>query len=235
MELTAIKKRRIYQSIIEQIKTSIEKGDLKPGDKLPSERDLAQILSVSRSAVREAISVLESGSIVEIFPGIGVYLSKRANDQLLSQIDQILNKREVNLLELLEMRLGVEGQSAYLAAERRTEVELEKIKNAYNALEAAANHNQLGANEDYQFHISIVKASHNSLLLHAVKIFSDKFLQGIQECRSESMKIPGKSEMVLQEHWSVYEAIKYRDPECAQKMMVLHLHSIKERYARYLS
>ena len=231
MKLTAIKKRRVSQNIVEQIKFAIENEELQPGDKLPSERELAQTFSVSRTAVREAISALESASIIEVRPGIGIFLKPSDHKELMIGIDGILNDGDIKLLELLEMRVGLEGQAAYLAAKRRTDKQLQKIKAAYDALEASALSHHVAAQEDYLFHISIVEASHNNLLLEAVKLFSDKFKQGIEDSRSKSMMVPGKSEMVLKEHWNIYQAIESQDPELAQQMMVYHLDSIKDRYA----
>ncbi|MDQ0189808.1 FadR family transcriptional regulator [Alicyclobacillus cycloheptanicus] len=231
MAFTAIKKPRIYQSIIEQIKHLIESGDIQPGDKLPSERALAQSLSVSRSAVREAISVLASANLIEVLPGIGIYLKKSPQEQLLAEINALMEDEQVSLLEILELRLGVEGQAAYLAAERRTLVQLDVIQAKYRALELAARTNQVAAKEDYEFHISIVAASQNRLLLQAVKVFSDKFHKGIQQSRTRTMQDPDKVERVLDEHKKIYEAIRDGDAERARLMMISHLNAIKERYA----
>ncbi|GIM46005.1 GntR family transcriptional regulator [Collibacillus ludicampi] len=232
MKLAPIQKKRIYQYIIEQIKASIENGELLPGDKLPSERELADKLSVSRSAVREAFSVLDSAGLVRIMQGIGVFLKEDENEELITRMNDILNPHGVNLVELLEVRQGIEGQAAYLAAIRRSEADLQKIKTAYNHLEQAVAAQQVAAEEDYAFHISVVKASQNSMLLQAVKFLSDKFLQGVHQSRSESLKIPGKSQMVLAEHVEILNAIAEQDPEKAQQAMWQHLQNVKLRYLK---
>jgi len=219
----------VYQDIIEQIKASIESGELKPGEKLPSERELANMLSVSRTAIREAISVMASAGVVEIFRGIGVFLKEDENDKLLRRINELFQQKGINLVELLEVRQGIEGQAAYLAAIRRTESDLQKIKFAYKKMEDFYAGNQTAEKEDFEFHTSIVKATQNKMLLQSVKLFSNEFLQEVKQLRNKSI-ITGKSQEVLSEHLDIYEAIEKQAPENAQKAMLEHLNNANRRY-----
>lgn len=233
MKISPIRKKRVYQIIIEQIKESIGKGELKPGEKMPSERDFAEKLGVSRTAVREAFSVLESIGIVDTLPGIGVFLKKNSNEELIEEINKALEEKSdnVNILELIEVRQGIEVQAAYLAAIRRTGTDLQAIKKAYEKLESAANRQLVGAKEDLEFHISIVKASHNDMLLQIVKICYDKFLQGIEKFRTEEMKIPPALKISLDiEHLNIYQAIVDKDTKKAQDTVWQHLENIKVSY-----
>lgn len=228
------KQKRVYQFIIEQVKESMENGDLKPGDKLPSERELANLMSVSRSAIREALSVMESAGLVEVLRGIGVFLKEDENGQLLSRMDGILHQRGINLVELLEVRQGIEGQSAYLAAIRRTKSDVKELKRAYEQMEKKYANNQVAEQEDLEFHTSVVKASKNLMLLESVKLFSDTFLDGVQQLRSKSI-LTGKSQVVLLEHLDIYKAIEKQDPEKAQEAMLHHLRNAKGRYFKDLN
>jgi GntR family transcriptional repressor for pyruvate dehydrogenase complex len=230
LKLSPIQKKRVYQNIIEQIKASIERSELVPGDKLPSERELAERLSVSRSAVREAISVLESAGMVRIMQGIGVFLEEDRHKDLSARMNGIIHQQGMNLVELLEVRQGIEGQAAYLTAARRSQLDLKVIENAYEGLQNAVLEQKVAAAEDYQFHISIVEASRNQMLLQAVKLFSDRFQQGLHKSRSESMRIPGKSQVVLEEHLKIIEAIREQNAEKAQKAMWQHLQNVKSRF-----
>lgn len=229
MDLKPIQKKRVYQEIIEQIKDSIRSGRLKPGDKLPSERELADRLSVSRNAVREAVSVMESAGLVEILQGIGIFLKEDHHDILTTRIDRLLNHQGLNLVELIEVREGLEGHGAFMAAKRRTAEDLERIKIAYENMQKAYELEQIGAEEDYEFHLAVVNAAKNTTLLDTVRLFSDTFIFGVQQLRKKSIR-KGQSQTVLLEHFEIYEAIKHGDPERAEKAMRAHLANAKKRF-----
>lgn len=233
LKLSPIKKTRVYKTIIEQIKESIKRGELKPGDKLPSERELAERLSVSRSAVREAFSALESSGVVDTLPGTGIFLKKDSNEELIHAIDGILQNKgnDLDIVELLEVRQGIEVQAAYLAALRRTDQDLKRIKKAYENLEKAAKSGKVAAEEDLEFHISVVKASHNQMLLQIIKLFLNKFYHSIEKFRIEDMKIPDQQKISLDiEHLNIYQAIEEKDTEKAQNAMWKHYENVKLSY-----
>lgn len=230
MKLVSIQKQRVYQIVIDQIKQSIERGELTPGDKLPSERELAEGLSVSRAAVREAMSVLEAIRIVKILPGVGIFLEENSNNDLIARMSEIVRVGNTDLTQMLEVRQAIEGQAAHLAALRRTEADLQSLLEAYQGLERSVERNEIAAEEDYRFHMAVVEAAYNPMLLETVKFFSERFLAGLYHSRSESVQIPGKSKAVLEEHWQIYTAIADKNSEQAQKCMWVHLQNVKSRY-----
>ncbi|WP_303450624.1 FadR/GntR family transcriptional regulator [Oceanobacillus profundus] len=227
--LKPIRRKRLYQDIIEQIQLLIRDNELKPGDKLPSEREMAENLSVSRTSVREAISVMESAGLVEVLQGKGVFLINDENTKLLNKLDKLLNSQGLNLIELIEVRQGLEGQAAYLAAIRRSETDLQKIKSAYIKMEKAYANDLVAAEEDYEFHISVVTAAKNPMLLKAVELFTDPFIQGVNILREKSIK-SGKGQIILSEHFDIYKAIEEQDELKAQTAMWNHLVAAKKRY-----
>ena len=229
MMLKPIRRKRLYQDIIEQIQLLIRDNELKPGDKLPSEREMAENLSVSRTSVREAISVMESAGLVEVLQGKGVFLINDENTKLLNKLDKLLNSQGLNLIELIEVRQGLEGQAAYLAAIRRSETDLQKIKSAYIKMEKAYANDLVAAEEDYEFHISFVTAAKNPMLLKAVELFTDPFIQGVNILREKSIK-SGKGQIILSEHFDIYKAIEEQDELKAQTAMWNHLVAAKKRY-----
>lgn len=234
MSFEPIKKTRVYSVIIKKIKKSVEQGELKPGDQLPSERDLSKRLSVSRSAVREAISVLESSGIVERLHGVGVFLKKNTQDEILDRINTIINKgfSRNNLIELIEVRQGIEVQAAFLAATRRTEEDVKLIKNAFLSLKVASLNKQAAVEEDFEFHLSVVKASHNNMLLEVFKIFNNKFLESIKQIRSKDIKFLDEESIKvhIEEHYQIYLAIVKKDSKKAKIAMNHHLENIKSSY-----
>lgn len=230
MKLVSIQKQRVYQIVIDQIKKSIERGELKSGDKLPSERELAEALGVSRAAVREAMSVMEAIRLVKVFPGVGIYLEDDPHKELIASMDEMVRIGNNGLIQLLEVRQAIESQAAYLAALRRKEADLQALDEAYERLRLSVDRNDVAAEEDYRFHLAVVEAAYNPMLLESVKFFSEKCLAGLYRSRSESIRIPGKSKMVLEEHWQIYRAIADKEPHRAQKVMWEHLQNVKSRY-----
>ncbi len=232
LKLMPIQKQRVYQMIIEQIKTSVENGDLKPGERLPSERDLAESLNVSRSAVREAFSVLEASRLIRVQPGVGVFLESDANKEIVARLSEMITSREsdLQLVQLLEVRQALESQAAYLAAIRRSQADIRAIRQAYDRLATSVAGGQVAAEEDLRFHMTIVAAADNPMLAEAVKLISDRCLAGLHVSRSESIRIPGKSAEVLEEHERIMLEIEAQNPGQAQQAMWDHLYNVKTRY-----
>ncbi|MDM8150092.1 FadR/GntR family transcriptional regulator [Priestia megaterium] len=227
MSFSPVKKDRASKVVIEQIKNAVKKGDFLPGDKLPPERDLAKQFSLSRGVVREAISVLESKGIVEVKPGIGVFLVDNEQEQLFDLFNSLLRNEDSSLIELLELRQSIESQAAYYAAERRSESELYKIKKAMDKLEYCFEQGKVAAQEDFEFHMAIAEASHNSMMVHTLRLISDHIINGLYEAGADALKIPGQDKIALDQHKDIYLAIKDADPELARKAVITHLDSIK--------
>lgn len=230
MRLRPIKKTRAYQGVIEQIKRSVEAGELRAGDRLPSERELAVALSISRTAVREAISALESAGTVEIRPGVGVFLKQDSPGEIIQRIDKALNPDVAHLIELLELRQGVESQAAYLAALKADEHLKDEIAEAYINLEKVVMSGQLGTEEDFRFHLAVVNASGNQLLGQVIELVSGRFKEGLEESRKQSLSIPGQSQAILLEHEEILRAIQAGEAEKARDSMWRHLDNVRARY-----
>ena len=228
MAFVPVEKKRIYHVIIEQIKGAIDRGELKPGDRLPSERKLAESLSVSRSTIKEAISVLESAGIVDIRPGVGVFLRQNSLEHIILDINMILGKK-TNMVELLEFRQALESNAAYYAALRATAEDHARIKKAFEKLEQAVLDNRIAALEDFAFHMEVCLASKNMLFKKVLDSISDVFLDGLKESRSISQKM-GRSKIILEEHRKIYEAILSGDATLSRKEMWEHIQKVKERF-----
>jgi GntR family transcriptional repressor for pyruvate dehydrogenase complex len=230
VKLTPIKKVRHYKGVVEQIGRSVEAGELKGGDRLPSERELAAGLGISRGAVREAISALETAGTVEIRPGVGIFLRDGGARNLLSAIDGILHPSNAHLVEMLEVRQGVETQAAYLAALRADGSSVDRIEATYRSLKEAVGRGRIGTEEDFSFHLAIVEASGNRLLGQLIQVISGRFRDGLEESRRESMSVPGQSQAILLEHADILQAIKDGDAGRARDSMWTHLENVRSRY-----
>ena len=231
---------RLYQSIVNRIVQDIEDGCYHIGDKLPPERDLAEMLKVSRTSVREAIIALEVSGIVEVKVGSGVYvlLTKSAHSPNLNQeIHPLLqpylkSNGDVAPFELLEARLYLEPHLAEIAAMERTDEQMEGIKQAYimnvsDNLEHSKDH--IG---DRLFHIRIAEASQN-----AAYVYFLEYLLGQQytELFSGLQKLYTPEDMPLRsqiEHHQILVAIEQKQPDGAHSAMANHIQNVINIFSR---
>lgn len=229
VKLEPVKRKRVYQEIVEQIMLAINRNELKPGDKLPSERTLAQALSVSRTSVKEATSILESSGIVEVRPGIGVFLVKGGIEDTLSKLQAIVQGGDVNLVELMEMRQALEGDAAFYAARRGNVNDIQIIEDAFLSMEQAVKEGKVAAEEDFRFHMAIITSSKNNVMKRVMYLVSDSLLEGLSRTRRDTLE-KGKSLEILEEHRGIYEAIKSGNAKLARERMWHHLQGVKERF-----
>jgi GntR family transcriptional regulator, transcriptional repressor for pyruvate dehydrogenase complex len=166
-EFTAVKPVRAYETIVEQIERAIRDGSMKPGDRLPSERDLMVTFACSRATVREALRVLESAGLVRSRPGDprGPEILQASPTVLHKTMERLLHAGSVDLTELLQFRIMLEGAACALAASHRTDDDLAAMDAAIDRMEAAI---AAGATDfstaDVEFHQTVWRASGNRLL-----------------------------------------------------------------------
>ncbi|QBP41842.1 FadR/GntR family transcriptional regulator [Paenisporosarcina antarctica] len=225
-----LKKNRLYHEVINEIFSSISKEKLKPGDKLPSERTIAELLEVSRTTVKEAISVLEANGIVSIKPGVGIFLVSHTKQVIQQELLAVLKPKKQNLSELIELRQAIEGDAAYYAAKRITVGQRMELENCYVNLKNAELNGELAIEEDYAFHKAILTGANNAIMEGLMEVISEKVYSFIQQNRMETLLQPLEVKVVMKQHQLIYEAILNEDAESAKKAMWEHLHSIKVRH-----
>ncbi|MET3696608.1 GntR family transcriptional regulator [Bacillus oleivorans] len=235
MKLKPIRKqKRIYQVIIDQIKLAIERGQIKPGDKLPSERMLAESLQVSRTSVKEAVTVLESAGVVHVRPGVGMFLIEDSQQSLLSKLSQVIEGHKSNFKDLLELRQAIEGDAAFYAASRITEEQKEKLTSVFNDLVLAEELGEVAIEEDFRFHFTIVEAANNPVMLEVMNLISDKMIHSLAASRENSTKNQVLNKEVQTEHRHIYKAIMNNEPERARQAAWEHLQGSKQRHIHLL-
>lgn len=230
MRLKPIEKReRVYQAVIQQIKQAIEQGEILPGEKLPSERTLAETLGVSRTSIKEAMTVLESTGVIDVRPGVGMFVREESERSLLLKFSLILDEKEEKLDDLIELRQAIEGDAAFYAAIRITEEQKMKLTAIYEKLVEKEKRAEVATEEDFQFHYTIVEAANNPLMLEVMNLVSDKMMDSVTEIRNFSIQHDQLNEQVVKEHEKIYEAIIHHQPEEARKAMWEHHQGIKVR------
>lgn len=226
--------RVLPNEIAASISSQIRQGKLRPGDRLPSERELCEQFSVSRSVVREALSQLKSDGLVEAIRGSGAYVLEKDQRQSFRMQDIALGERD-SLALVMELVETVEVAATRLAALRRTPEDLKLIRRALIGMEYEIANDRLGDEQDFQFHQSIVEATHNP---HFVALSSHLELNArrvIRQART-STKAQNLSlvEAVQEEHQAIFDAIKAGDPEQAAQAAATHLKNAAQRLDLYL-
>lgn len=230
-----IRPKKLSEEIVEQIKELISRGDLRPGQRIPSERELASFLGVSRPSVREAIMVLEAMGFLESRQGGGTYVRSLADVTMADPLANMVERRDPRMLHALtEVRIGLETWSAYLAAKRAEDSEIERLRELYAIMVEQAASGGWDADVDAQFHLTITAASHNTLQVHVLDTIQSLFQTTIMVALSEFYTKEGYIELLLNHHREIMEAIADHDPERARDRMMEHLTLVEEKLALFL-
>ncbi|MFJ7747105.1 FadR/GntR family transcriptional regulator [Peribacillus sp. NPDC097295] len=232
MDSIPVKSPKVYEIIFNQIKESFINGELKPGDKLPAERELSNRFKVSRTSIREALRVLESNGVIEVRPGDGTFIRQSEVQSLIARLSNTIINAENHLIyEMLEVRRVIETECAFLAAQRASSLDL---KNIMNALEDMANSEQdeeLGLQADLLFHNSIAQAANNSIFSGLVQTLSEQMKDTIRATRRHRFAKPGHFQETLQEHKDIYFSIALKEADKAKQLMDAHIIRIRKQMA----
>lgn len=231
-----IRPKKLSEEIAEQIKGLIARGDLKPGDRIPSERELATMLGVSRPSVREAIMVLDAMGFLEARQGGGTYVRSLTDNGIADPLTRLVEKKDpVMLRSLVEVRMGLESWSAYLAAQRANPDEIQEMRRLYMIMEKQASRGGWDSEVDAQFHYVITAASHNSLQMHLLDSIHSLFHATIQVALTEFYQQEEYLEKLLSHHRDILNAIETRKPEHARQKMMEHLSMVEEKMTELLN
>lgn len=214
-----IPRSRLYEQIVEKIKAMIAAGQIKPGECLPSERELAQNMRVSRVPVREALKMLEFMGIIEVHHGRGAVVQGLGRASMLEVIDLVLESDSDTLTDLTEARLVLETGAVSMACARRTEDDLKRMREALAKMEAAINQGEKGVDASMEFHMALMRATKNKVLYRFMILFSDL----LRESRELSLDRPGRPAEALAEHRQILAAVADRDVGVAVATMEAHL------------
>lgn len=220
------------EEIAKLLRNEIRTGTLKPGDRLPTEQQLCQMFGVSRPVVREAISRLKYGGVLESYQGRGVFVTKSGESSSFRLEAPDLDN-QIELEHILELLIAVEVAGTGLAAERRSKRQLKAIKKALDAMANAVEQGQSGVDEDLQFHSEIVKASENPFFIAFVGFLENRVRNLIRAARTNTARFAGLAYEVQKEHVAIFEAIAAADPEAAKLAAETHLRNAATRLQLY--
>lgn len=222
-EFEVVRKNKVYEEVAQQIERLILKK-LRPGDKLPSERELAEMLKVSRSSIRDAIRGLELRGLVEPRQGAGTIVRETAVEPLANPFASPLKRRKEMVSELLDFRKMLEPPLAARAATHASADEISEMEEILQRQETKHSQGEPAVAEDAEFHYSVALASGNSVVLKVLDIIMDL----LRDTRERSLQVEGRPQKSLAGHRRILAAIKRHDAEGAKSAMRRHIEDVEE-------
>lgn len=222
-----IQTERLYEQIVNQIESRIVAGELKVGDQLPSERELAEQFTVSRIAVREAVKSLRQKGLVEILPGRGTFVTNATPGAVRHSLGMLMKFGSADgSSSLVEVREILEPEIAARAATRITDELIAAMQNAVNIMETATASNDSDAfvEADLDFHIALAEGTQNPIIL----ILINSIIDLLREQRKRTGNVSGGLARGQYHHKIILAAVIKRDPEAARQAMKNHLQQVRE-------
>lgn len=226
-----LRNERAFESIAKQIKETIFSGKLGPGDKLPTERELAEIFNASRVSVRSALLNLEQSGLLNIRKGAGggFFVRDFNSKPVRDSMGDLLKLGKTSIADLTEARLIIEPQASGLAAKRATSDDLEKIEYAILDFQQRIAQNLPPDPADLNFHVCVAEASKNPVLILIMRSLMELLFQNIG---SYFLSLEG-NKRIANQHMRVFEAIRRKEPEDAQALMLKHVKDMRALFRRY--
>ncbi|MFJ5296136.1 FadR/GntR family transcriptional regulator [Pseudomonas sp. NPDC088368] len=221
-------KGTLADQVTAALKAHIANGEALPGTRLPTEPVLCERYGVSRTVVREAISRLKSAGLVEVRQGSGTVVCEGAHIKAFT-IDVDVGGSIEAVLRVTELRRGIEGEAAALAAQRHTRQQLETIERALKAIDTAEHEGHDGVEEDLAYHLSISHATGNPLYPSLHEFIAQFVKEAIRITRSNEERRQEMASTVRIEHVAIYDAIAARDSEAARQAALTHINNAVER------
>jgi GntR family transcriptional repressor for pyruvate dehydrogenase complex len=223
-----IKSVKISDRVYEQLRDMIYRGELRAGEKLMSERDMAQAFNVGRPTVREAIQKLTEQGLIESRRGVGTFVLGEDTRKNKKPLLQLLNGQDFTVVDLLEVRLVLESNSAALAARRATEQDVRIIEQSLNRLLDTRYSPERDLDDELSFHMNIAYATKNIVQVHLMKSFYDVLYYGMNLAFPTLIKDEKLDELTFDQHITIFRAIENRDPELAAHTMENHIRVLLE-------
>lgn len=228
LDLHEVRRVRVFEHAVNQIRAVIESGDLKPGDRLPTEQDLSQDLDVSRSSIREALRVLEAEGLIEVRRGAGAFVAPRTSwkDATRSTVAAWIGQRHESLQQLLEVREYIEGLTARLAAASAEPALIQTLEEIVEEQASCCPDGQdvdLIAELDNRFHLAISSASGNDIADEII----NHILPSFNESNKAMIFAGQRAESIVKEHRAIVEAIADQDGVEAERAMRSHIKQVQ--------
>jgi GntR family transcriptional regulator, transcriptional repressor for pyruvate dehydrogenase complex len=221
--------RSLAHALIERLTSDITSGKFAPGSRLPTEQEMIASLGVSRTVVREAVAALRAEGLVVTRQGVGAFVAASPGRPFRIETSDLHSLREV--IEVMELRTGIEIEAAGLAAERATKSQLATIRDAYEAIEQAIASGEGGIDQDFAFHCSIAAATGNPQFVSFLE-YLGRFIIPRQTIRSADRPAERRAYLrkIQDEHREILDALQSRQTAAARTAMQRHMLNSRRRY-----
>ena len=225
MPFEKVQPEKLSTSVVKQIELLILRGILRPGERLPSERELADRLGVSRPSLRDAIANLQDRGLLTARAGAGIFVADVLGSAFSPALIQLFASQDEAVFDYLSFRRDMEGLAAERAARYASESDLKVIQVIFDKMEAA--HSKRNSEEeaalDAQFHSAIIDASHNVVMLHMMRSMFDLLREGVFYNRQVMFRQRTSRASLLEQHRAINTALQARDPAAARNAVEDHL------------
>lgn len=230
MPFQPVTPEKLSQAVIGQIEKLILRGILRPGERLPPERELAERLNVSRPSLRDAIGALQEAGLLTAKAGAGVYVADVLGSAFAPALVELFARHDEAVFDYLSFRRDMEGLAAERAATYGSDTDLAVVQAVFDKMEAA--HGKRNGDEeaqlDAQFHMAIIEASHNVVMLHMMRSMYELLRGGVFYNRQVMFKQRTTRAALLDQHRAINDALQARDAAQARSAVEAHLDYVEE-------
>ena len=230
MPFQKVQSEKLAEAVVHQIELLILRGILRPGERLPSERELSERMGVSRPSLREAVSLLHDRGLLTSKPGSGIYVSQEIGAHYPKALTRLFSTHVDAVFDYIAFRRDIESLAAERAARHGSDTDLAVVDTIFRKMEAA--HSKRNPSEeaelDAEFHMAIIEASNNVVMLHMIRGMFDLLSEGVFFNRQVMFKQRTTRDMLLDQHRAINVAIQARDPAAARAAVEAHLTFVEE-------
>jgi GntR family transcriptional regulator, transcriptional repressor for pyruvate dehydrogenase complex len=229
MPFSKVHAEKLSQTVVRQIESLILQGILRPGERLPAERELSERLGVSRPSLRDAIADLQIRGLLTSRPNAGIYVADVLGSAFSPALVQLFATHDEAVFDYLDFRRDMEGLAAERAARLGSDTDLQVVGTIFQKMEAA--HQKRDPSDeaalDAQFHMAIIEASHNIVMLHMMRSMFDLLREGVFYNRQVMFRQRTTREALLDQHRAINTALQARDPVAARAAVTAHLNYVE--------
>lgn len=225
MPFQKITPEKLSSSVVRQIELLILRGILRPGERLPSERELSERMGVSRPSLRDAVAELQDRGLLVARPNAGIFVADVLGSAFSPALVDLFSKHDEAVFDYLTFRRDMEGLAAERAARLGSDTDLQVIDAIFQKMEAA--HQKRDPSDeaalDAEFHMAIIEASHNVIMLHMMRSMFDLLRQGVFYNRQIMFRLRPTRQQLLDQHRAINAGIQSREPAAARAAITAHL------------
>jgi len=218
-----IKPLRVSDEIVNQIKGLISQGRLKPGDRLPPERELVELLGVSRPSLREALNSLTTMGFLEVKQAKRTFVKSITSPMIQDPLSLLIKADTQRIFDLIEVRKALEAWTAFHAAERATEEDIRQLEAILQKMKGAMKKGESWEKLDADFHLALAQATHNTIQIHIMSTIYDL----LKESTAKIFTDPKKLQKLLEQHGSICSAVRGHAPDKAREQTMEHLNYVE--------